>query len=182
MNLQERTILVLLITLIAVLSIISIFVSAIYLSSYTSLEQDYVAKDLRGAVSTLDNEQATLAAIVADWGPWDDTYDFVNGKNPDYVKKNLVPETFGNLNMNIIVITGPDGKIAYAGAYDLQKRETVPVPESLIKTLVPPSPLLQTADPRGQSPASLRYRKVPSLSHRDRLSVPIIPGYPKGLS
>jgi len=147
MNLQERTILVLLVTLIAVLSIISVFVSAIYLSSYTAIEQDYVAKDLGNAVSALDDEQATLSALVSDWGPWEDTYDFVNGKKPGYVEKNLIPETFGNININIIIITDAKGKIVYAGAYDLQKREMVPVPESLIKNLTPASPLLQMANP-----------------------------------
>jgi sensor domain CHASE-containing protein len=163
MNLQERTVLVLLLTLIAVMSVLTIFVSAIYLSSFTGLEHEYVARDLNEAVSSLDNEAVTLSALVSDWGPWDDTYDFVNGNKPDYVGKNLVPETFNNIRVNLIIITDSKGRIVYSGAYDLLNNTMVAVPESLSGQLGLNSPLLRMTNPRSATTGILLLPENPLI-------------------
>ena len=120
MKLQEKTLLVFIVLLISVLVVISIFFSTILLASYSGLEEQYIEKDLGQAVSKLDDELFTMSSIASDWGPWDDTVDFVNGNDPEYLKSNLQPYGFDNLNLNLIVLTNTRGEVLFSGAYDLR--------------------------------------------------------------
>jgi PAS domain S-box-containing protein len=148
MKLQEKTSLILVALLIVILALISIFVSVVSLSSYSALEHRYVLQDVDQAVNRLNDEYNSLSSIVTDWGPWDDTYAFVNGGKPDYVENNLLPEAYSNLRINIVVMTNRRGEIVYAGAYDLRNRTMIPVPATLVHLLTPGNPLLSTADPK----------------------------------
>jgi sensor domain CHASE-containing protein len=122
MKLQKKSLLVFVILLIAVLIGISIFFSTVLLASYSALEEQYIAKDLNQAVNKLDDELFSMSSVISDWGPWDDTVEFVNGRDPNYLKSNLQPYAFDNLNLNLIVITGTKGEVIFSGAYDLKTR------------------------------------------------------------
>jgi PAS domain S-box-containing protein len=147
MKLQEKTSVILITLLIVILALIVIFVADISLSSYSALEQRYVTRDVDMALSRLDAEYNALSTVTTDWGQWDDTYEFVNGRNPGYVSTNIVPGIFHNLQVSFIVMTNKDGEVVYAGAFDLVNRTMTTVPESLGRYLVPGSPLLDTSEP-----------------------------------
>ena len=161
MNLQQKTILVLLIVFIALIAIVGTFVSSILLSSYGSLENEYAAKDLNHTINYVGNEASGLAAITADWGPWDDTYEFANGSKPGFIGDNLGPETFSNLHLNLFLIVDPQGKILYAGAYDLRNKTMEPVPPVFSGPLDPKSPLMNMSDPTGSTAGFILLHDYP---------------------
>ncbi|MDO9325091.1 MAG: PAS domain S-box protein [Methanoregula sp.] len=147
MKLQKKSLLVFVALLILVLIGISVFFSTVLLASYSALEEQYVEKDLDQAVNKLNDELFSMSSIVSDWGPWDDTVDFVNGNDPNYLNSNLQPYGFDNLNLNIIVITDTKGKILFSGAYDLQNKVMVAVPAYFSGPLDPKNPLMNQLDP-----------------------------------
>jgi len=147
MKLQEKTSVILITLLIVILALIVIFVADISLTSYSALEQRYVSQDIDMALARLDAEYTALSTVTTDWGQWDDTYEFVNGRNTEYVSKNLVPGIFHNLKVSFIVITKENGEVAYGGAFDPVNRTMIAVPESLARYLVPENPLLDTSEP-----------------------------------
>jgi PAS domain S-box-containing protein len=163
MKLQEKTSLVLVLVLIGILTLISIFVSVVSLSSYSALEHEYVLQNVDQAVNRLDDEYNALSSIVADWGPWDDTYDFVSGNKPDYVANNLIPEAYTNLRVNVIVMTTRSGGIVYAGASDLHNQTIRPVPASLVRQLSLSSPILSMADPKKTTSGIVMVDGVPLI-------------------
>ena len=163
MKIQEKTSLILVALLIIILTLISIFVSFVSLSSYSALEHRYLLQDVDQAVNRLNDEYISLSSIVADWGPWDDTYAFVNGNQPDYIENNLLPEAYSNLRINLVVMTNSRGEIVYAGAYDLRNRTMVAVPETLGHQLAPASPLLSMADPKKTTTGILMLDKKPLI-------------------
>ena len=148
MKLQEKTSLILIVLLIISISIISIFVSAISLSSYLALEESYVSRDVTLATHRIEDESRTLFAIVSDWAPWDDTYDFVGGSRPEYVESNLLPETYANLRLNLIMIVNREGEIVYEGLYNTTSHTVVLVPESFHEHIRPETPLMNMTDSR----------------------------------
>ncbi len=148
MKLQQKTALIFIVLLIVLMSLVSIFSSMVILSSYMDLEQQYMANDLQLAVTRIDDEANTLSTIVSDWGPWDDTYHFAQGTKPDFIAANLAPETFENIRVNVIIITDRHGKIVYSGAYNLNSKMMVTVPEDLLNQLGPKDPLMNQSDPR----------------------------------
>jgi PAS domain S-box-containing protein len=163
MNLQEKTLLILVASIIAVTLLITVFVSGILLTSYANLEKGYAEKDLRQVLNNVHDDEASLLAIVSDWGPWDDTYNFVNGKEPDYVASNLVPETYANLRVNFIIITNREGKIAYGGSYNATTKTMAPVPVELLTQLRPGNPLMNMSDPHGETTGILMVSGAPVI-------------------
>ena len=165
MKLQEKTSLVLVVLLILVIAVISAFVTVISLSSYSALEEKYIIQDVDQAVNKIHDESATLSSLVSDWAPWDDTYDFINGDKPEYIKNNLLPESaaYKNLRLNLIVITNDQGTIVYAGAYDAENNTMVPVPDSVRQQLTLESPLLNMTDPHGATAGILMLPESPMI-------------------
>ena len=161
MNLQEKTIAVLVASLIAVIIIITVFVSVILISSYTTLETRYMEKDLTLEHSELANETGILSTRVTEWAPWDDTYAFAMGKLPGYVAENLIPDTYSNINVNVIVIANRQGDILYAGAYDLHNMTMMPVPDTVLALTDPKNPIMNINNPKGAVTGILRTSGSP---------------------
>ena len=146
MKLQKKILLVFVVLLIAVLIGISFFFSTVLLTSYSALEEQYIEKDLNQAVNKLNDELFSMSSIASDWGPWDDTVDFVNGKDPNYLNSNLQPYGFDNLNLNLIVLTNTKGEILFSGAYDLNNKVMVPVPAFFSGKMDLKNPLMNMSD------------------------------------
>ena len=163
MKLQEKTLLVFVGLLIVFLLVVSIFFSTIILASYNALEEKYVAKDLDQAEKKLNDELFILSSIVSDWGPWDDTVEFVNGNDTNYITSNLQSEGFDNINLNLIVITNTKGEVLFSGAYDLKNKVMVPVPAFFSGPLDPQDPLMNMSDPRKVTSGILMLQEDPIL-------------------
>jgi len=94
------------------------------------VEQVQTKTDRTGEI--IDNELEYLLSKSSDWAYWDDTYNFVVNHNQEYIATNLVPETFGNLNIDSIVYLDNKGATAYAKAYDSQTGQAASASASLI--------------------------------------------------
>jgi signal transduction histidine kinase/ActR/RegA family two-component response regulator len=69
---------------------------------------------LRRLHYALDQLRDELGRTNADWAIWDDAYNFVRGKNPQFPEDNLPIETFQRLNLNVIVIVDDDSRVLFA--------------------------------------------------------------------
>ena len=81
-------------------------------------------------ISTYLQEQLTKNLGTAnDWGHWNDTYEFVETLNADYVKNNLDESTFENLNLNFMIFTDLNDRIIYQLYYSTEDHEFTSFPE-----------------------------------------------------
>jgi PAS domain S-box-containing protein len=181
MKLQEKVLVFFVFLLIAVLVVTSLFFSTILLANYSTLEERYTEKDLSQAVNKLHEEYTTLSAIVSDWGPWDDTYNYVTGNKPDYLRSNLQQTSYDNLNVNLIVIANSSGHIVYAGAFDLGNRTVVQVPAFFSKTLDPAGPLMNMSDPHASTAGILMLADNPMIIASQPISRSDFSGPPQGV-
>ncbi len=147
MKLQKETVLIFIALLIGLLIVCSIFISVVTLTQYSRLEQQYMETDLAQAVAKLREEEDLLSSTASDWGSWDDAYDYVTGQKPDFEQINLLPETYGNLRLNLIIYTNTSG-VVYAGAYGLENGTLLPVPGPVLEKILLTRPL---ADPAGSA-------------------------------
>ncbi len=146
MRLQKVSILVFFTLLTIFLLIISLFFSTILLASYSELEERYIENDLDQAVNKLNDELFTMSSIASDWGPWDDTVEFIRGNDPNYLNSNLQPYGFDNLNLNIMAFTNASGEIVFSGSYDLQNQVMIPVPAFFAERISHTNPLMNMSD------------------------------------
>jgi class 3 adenylate cyclase/sensor domain CHASE-containing protein len=117
--------------------------SAILQRSYSRLEQQDAQRNLQRADEVLAGDLMQMQSVTEDWAAWNDTYTFIEDRNPDYIESNLHKYAFESLQLNLLVLVNRDGEIVYGSGYDFEKRTFLPVPPDLAQQLTPESPLMQ---------------------------------------
>ncbi len=98
---------------------------------FLEIEKQTVNENINRVVNTLSNDIYELSCLNADWSAWDDTYEFINNSDKDYIDSNLVDETFTNLDLNLMMFVNLSGDIIYEKAFDLESEEEISVPEDI---------------------------------------------------
>ena len=132
------------------------------------LEDKYIIENVERTKKEIFKEIEVLDTIVMDWAVWDNSYQFMIDKNPEYIKANLSEDTLNNLKVNIMLFIDNKGNLVHGEGYDLQKKENVPIDEALLKYIKDHS-LLQNND--------VKYRKsgIITLNGKDLILLSICP-------
>ncbi|MEN6562278.1 MAG: HD domain-containing phosphohydrolase [Christensenella sp.] len=65
---------------------------------------------------------------VNDWAHWDDTYEFVDGHNPEYIELNLNQSTFENLNLSFLILVDQAKQVYHSQYYSLDNDRFIEFP------------------------------------------------------
>lgn len=101
------------------------------LKDYERLEKKEVTADTARAVNVLESSMNALIIQSADWGQWDDAYQFINDQNQKFINSNLQYTTFANTNLNAILFVNNAGDVVFARGFDLNKKQIQPISEDL---------------------------------------------------
>ncbi|MGC8839485.1 MAG: CHASE4 domain-containing protein [Anaerolineae bacterium] len=110
------------------------------------IEEEHTRGHMQQVLHALQSRLDSLDTIAHDWAAWDDTYAFVQDRNPAYIESNLVDSTFTGLGVNWMLFLDAEGRLVYGKAVDLEEEAEVPLPEGLEDHLKPGSPLLHHPD------------------------------------
>jgi len=146
MTLRIKTLLVVGITIVCLVSILYAISRVTVLDSFTQLEIEDVDRNVERAVSALQDDIDRLESISGDWAPWDDTYAFIQDANEEYIQNNLVDVTFANLGINLMIYVNTSGEIVHGQAFDLLAYEQLPPPQGLQEYVSGNSPLVSHLD------------------------------------
>ena len=145
MTLRRKSLFIIVLALVSLVTALSGIYHAILSQVIAAVENESAQREAQQARAVLDDQLATLQAIAADWAEWDDTYAFIEVRDPAYVESNLVDSTFQELGLNLMVYLDRDGQKVYEQAYDLRRKEPTALPLGLQEHLAPGQPL---ADPQ----------------------------------
>jgi len=116
------------------------------MGSIDQLEEKSVTENIERALNALEVEESTLASITRDWAGWNDTYEFVEEKNKEYLESNIYEDVFMNLQLSMMAYVNESGEYAFATGMDIENSEFVPVyPE--LKTELEKGGILYNKDP-----------------------------------
>lgn len=87
---------------------------------------------VRNAVAT---EQNYLDYTIRDWACWDDTYQFVEDNNEQYVNSNLHNQALAVIKVNVMIFVNDSGQVVYVKSVDLATAEERPVPDELLEMI-----------------------------------------------
>ena len=102
------------------------------LSNFLELEQQDTLKNVERVQNAIATEQGYLDYIVQDWACWDETYQFVEDKNEQFVNINLQNQTLAGINVNVMIFVNNSGEVVYVKSVDTLTAEEKPVPEDLL--------------------------------------------------
>jgi signal transduction histidine kinase/CheY-like chemotaxis protein len=108
-------IIALIVLLFAVMALAQLLVQrVILLPSFAQLERQAAKTDLERVTHALAADVEQLALTAHDWSNWMDTYQFVQGANPDYLSENLQTEAFVALKLNAIAFIDLQGRFVWS--------------------------------------------------------------------
>ncbi|MFN3384036.1 MAG: CHASE4 domain-containing protein [Archaeoglobaceae archaeon] len=118
--------LVLLIATLILLALLLILTSIVVTLERNSLEihsMKYAKEKSEIFGKIFYSEINSLEVLCIDWAFWDDTYEFIEGRNEKYIASNLVENTFTNAKINVMVFIKKDGEVVFSKFYDEQWNE-----------------------------------------------------------
>ena len=144
MNLRKQTILAISVTFILTMAIGYFYTHSRFLEGYLYLENQQIKTDVDRFNKSLELEIENLSALTNDWAAWDDTYNFMENHNQQYIDSNLVDDTFSGLGLNFMIYLDNNGALFYQKAFDLEKGVEIPPEDSIVsyfKNLISKSPI-----------------------------------------
>jgi sensor domain CHASE-containing protein len=133
MNLREKTVIIIGITLAGLVMILYAASQVIIMGSFTELEEYSTCQNVERVQNSLSNELDKMDRICYDWAAWDDTYAFIRDRNTDYIESNLVDSTFVTLNLNLMLFVDSSGSVVFGKAVNLEDEVDMEVPQSLLE-------------------------------------------------
>lgn len=142
MTLRQKTLLIIGIA-ISLFSLVLVFSAhTVLLGGFIQVERAEMDANINRAVNALSAESESLEVFLADWAVWDDTYQFIAAPSQDYLKKNLNATTFISQRIDFMLFLDSANRIVHSAAYDSAAKAFSPAPESIIRLLAAPTPLL----------------------------------------
>jgi diguanylate cyclase (GGDEF)-like protein len=131
MMLRQKTLLIICATLIGLLGFLYFFSRTVILRSFSQLEEQDAHQNLDRGVSALSDDLSSLDRTTKDYSSWDNTYAFVQGKNPDYDKTEFSAAALLNLRLNVVVVIDTSNHLIFGRGFDLASGKVVPIAKSL---------------------------------------------------
>jgi sensor domain CHASE-containing protein len=124
-------------------------------------ESEFTKAELSHAQMGLAIEFFRLDTAVADWANWDDTYQFIEDNNTNYLKTNLVPQALADLNLNLMLFVNSSGTIIIQRSLNFTSKTEIPFDSNQITLRYPT--LLQSEDKDNHIQGILKLQEGPML-------------------
>jgi PAS domain S-box-containing protein len=141
-SLRQKTLLIIGLTMFVAVGSLFLLSRILLLRGYARLEEDFAGQNLDRAASALTNELNTLDRTTSEYASWDQTYAYLHGENPDFVKSEFPTSTFQQTKIGFVVILDGSGLKVFSKGFDLTRDSEAPLPAGLDLNLKPGSSIL----------------------------------------
>ena len=131
MKLKYKTIIIALCSAAVLLGITYGIFYWVFYGYVDTAQRSQVDKDFEMVETIIENEKENLNSILKDWAYWDDTFNFINDRNPNYVTANLNDESLENLNLNMMLFVNQTGEVVGYGDFALTEEQSAMLMEKI---------------------------------------------------
>jgi len=135
MTLRNKALIIIISISLLLISLVNASARFILLKSFANLEEEYSKKNIQRAYKAIDNEKKSLLTTARDYAIWDDTYQFAQDLNPEYITSNIAPETFISLGINLFMVTDNAGQVISSQGHDLNTSSELPISEDILRLI-----------------------------------------------
>lgn len=125
MKLKRKLLLIVLLTAILSLFAMIILSNSIMIKNYYNLEKSVYDLEYNRIIEMINTEINHSSTILNDWAKWDDTYNFIESRNQDYIKSNITISTFQNLEIDFILLMDSNNQLVFYSEYDQVKNQVM---------------------------------------------------------
>jgi len=163
MTLRRRVILILSSALILAVGLVYAASRFVLIEDLNEIEETEARKNVERVLSYLDLTISDLGAMALNWAAWDDTYNFIETGDEQYIESNLVIDSFLHLRLNLMLFANVSGETVFSKTVDLDKEEVVPISPSLQKYLSDNRSLLEQPGTEGSKSGIILLDEGPML-------------------
>lgn len=142
MSLRKLTILLIAGTTIIMSGVMLTLITRTLTLHFETQEKNGVYLNLNRVLGAIEQQKTFLENTSNDWANWDDTYQFVEDQNAQYIKDNLQSLTFLGLGVDLIILVDNHFDVAYTGIMNSEGKLLSELPLSIKNHLVANDPIL----------------------------------------
>ncbi|NLE05392.1 MAG: hypothetical protein GX638_11420, partial [Crenarchaeota archaeon] len=136
MRIRKKILITISVVSVLVFSITYLIGFKLFLPSFLTLENQETEKRVTQLANVLSKDLSNLNEKASDWSRWDDTYQFVQDHNEEYILANMMNETFDALKVNFMIFVDSGGQIVYSKNYDFSKMSYLPDFEDICSAIM----------------------------------------------
>lgn len=119
------------ITMAAFIVLLFLLMRPVILEDAKRMDEESLKTDMERAEKYIASEKANLMRHNKDWAVWDDTYEFMQNRNPKYIESNLTQESYRQTGTNFKLYLNNNGDTVYSAGYELGMGTLIGVEEDL---------------------------------------------------
>lgn len=163
MRLREKVFWSIVLTLFALIVLLSSTASILILSNARELEERRISDNHLRVQGYIEGERSRLAFLSQDWGFWTETYNLVSGIDTNYFDRNINKESLVNFAVNTVMFTHMSNGIVWTTDFDIERKEQVPTPDERARAITGNPLLMHTPDARKPVAGFMMIGKQPTL-------------------
>jgi class 3 adenylate cyclase/sensor domain CHASE-containing protein len=132
MKSRNRFVLIIIAAWALFVAIILIASAYIAVSGIADLEKRLAADNTNRVFRILVSNFSYIYSLNADLAYWDDTYNFIQKPNTNYIEKNFSTDFFKDNKLNSIILLDKVGNVVWSKGFDLTKKISVEPPKEII--------------------------------------------------
>ncbi len=136
MDLRAKTFLIIGLTLLGGIALIIFFSFTLLTDSYAQFEEDDTRQNLIKGLKVLSYEKDQIYSLTGDWSRWDETYNFVQDKNDEYIIQNLNYASIHNLGIDLLIFVRGDSTLKYATRINTTAGRMESVPKEILSQVL----------------------------------------------
>ncbi|MDQ0429497.1 diguanylate cyclase (GGDEF)-like protein [Planomicrobium stackebrandtii] len=120
MKLKIKTAGLVAITMGTFILLLFLFIRPLILDDAQEMDKASLDIDSDRVQAYINGKGEDLQRLNADWAVWDDTYQFLQDQNEDYIASNILLDTFENIDINLMLYIDNNENVIFSDGYNLE--------------------------------------------------------------
>lgn len=135
MKLRKKTLIVLASCWILAFGLIALISVLIIETQFIKIERKFIDAGFARINAAVQNKITDLKQSNLDWSPWDDLYNYMQNKNPGFIKSSLPDTIHNDTKIELYLFLDTNGKVHYSNYFDIATQKMLNLPSDLMSLL-----------------------------------------------
>ncbi|MFA9556594.1 EAL domain-containing protein [Evansella sp. AB-rgal1] len=123
MKIKQKALIIIITGIISLLVFLFIFINPIMMRAYEEMELEMMEENISRLENAINNEANRVSMIVRDYAVWDDSYNYINTRNNQYIVSNWVDDTFKTNKIDLVIYYDANSREVYQKGFDFHQRK-----------------------------------------------------------
>ncbi len=135
MNLRATSLLAIGLAMAVIVLVMLVYSLTILEGGYVALEEEHIMGETGQAMAFLSGHLDSIDAALRDYAAWNETYDYIGGRSPEYERVNFRPELFEDAKIDAMLLFDREGHLVHGREYNTSTGDLEAVRPAVIGAL-----------------------------------------------